>query len=572
MAAVSLAALFLFACKDEEAAAPGQAPQKPAAPPPPDIHTVVYGGNVTFAGDMNSPLLSEKTHAELFGDVAPLLRDADLALINGEGVISRGGSFAIGAEPIQEMHRIHPRMVEVLVQTGIDVVSVGNDHSGDYGPAAFREMLDRFSRADISYTGGGHTARDARQPVYRRIGDTVIAVVGADLTGSNAGSTPDNPGALVLSDAYRGKDEDITTAALAKILNTARRHAHVVLFTPHWGKSETDRPSTAMRRLAARLIAAGYDGILGHGTGRLHGVELIDGRPVIYDAGNLLINSGGTDDSHRAVLWKLAVTQSGVVEINGLPLLLKKNKTTLAPKRGRDEILASLRQRSQRLGTPLSMQAGMAVLRCSPGKNESPAAPSTLPQRSTIDEIRTAPSDTIIDRLPANATRVSIEYDNGIRLLGYRTLLQELSIPYGVQVVALYWTATERPVKSYRLHLETRGHHPVTGKPKAVSIRQIPGDWSLPTTEWPPDKIIQSWTLLRFKLKPEGAVDFYAGLSAGEIISPRKTNVKLVDDRLLHLGRAVYSREAKKLSDVWRNFRRGITAPSNGDAPILLGQ
>ncbi len=559
-AIAALATINLSSCTDEKKHLRERTPQKsvaePATAPEPPTNTIAFGGNVNFAHYINNSLFNDEMRADMFGDVRAMLKEADLALINGEGVITTGGRFTDNGDPAPEMHRTHPLMVDVLVDTGIDVVSVGNNHSNDYGSAAFREMLDRLRAAGVDYTGGGYDLKDAQKPAYRRIGDTVVAIVGVDFTGSaSARAQAEKPGVLVLSEPGRGNKENGAVAQLEKVLNEARRYAHVVLLTPHWGREWNERPTEQMRRLATRLIQAGYDGILGHSAYFLHGVELIDGKPVIYSAGNLLIDSSGTDETHRSLLWTLSVDRRGITAMEGYPLWLEKNRATLAKKQVSAEILSALKQRSSQLGSALEVRDGKALLRCDPDRAHEQEVIHEFPRR-VITAVRSAPSDTIIERLPADITRVDLQYDEGIQLLGYKLLLQELSPPVGAQAVALYWTAPERPKQSYWIHLEARGRHPVNGKPKTISRRHLPGDWLLPTTEWPPGKIVQDWTLLRFKLKPEGPVDFYAALVKNGIMNPSKSNRRLVDGGLLHLGRAQYTPGAKKLFDVWATFRQ----------------
>ncbi|MCP4675521.1 MAG: CapA family protein, partial [Deltaproteobacteria bacterium] len=413
----------------------------------------------------------------------------DLAVVNGEGVISSGGSFADKNETMPYMYRAHPNMVEVLTNAGIDVVAVGNNHVGDYGREAFGEMLDRLSTAGIAYSGGGHNLDDARRPAYRTVGDTVVAIVGGDLTMTEtARATTDSPGTLFFREAHLGKDEDRIVGELTKILKEARKHAHVVLFTPHWGRNYKTKPTRGLRSLAKRLIKAGYDAIMGHSAHWFHGVELIDGKPVMYDAGNLLLDYNGGDrgdESHRNILWELTVSRAGVTGIKGHPLFLRKNHSTLAKGTVRDEILETLEKRSKRLGTDLAIENGVAVLECDPGSISGPKGRPSPPVRPVPKEIRKAPNDAIIDEVPAGVNRVNIEYSEGIRLVGYKLLLDELTIPFSGQVVALYWTTDRKVNKSYHIHLEARGRHPGTEKPKKGYAGHLPGDWVLPTDEWP---------------------------------------------------------------------------------------
>ncbi len=522
-------------------------------------HSIIYSGDLTLGRRFNEALLNPKQRRTVFGDVAPLLKQADIALVNAEGVIASGGQFTDRGEHRPYMFRAHPLAVDLLAEAGVDVVTVGNNHTGDYGPAAFTEMLDRLAMADIGYCGGGHDLRDARRPYYQKIGDTVVAIVGADLTVTKMIQAQKDRAGPLFVDFFKKDDVDEAVTELSKILDEARRHAHVVLFTPHWGSNWVARPRAGIRRLARALIRAGYDGIIGHSAHWFQGVELIDGKPVIYDAGNLILDFGGGDDAHRAMLWELTVSRAGVTGIKGYPLWLNKNQATLAKGKRRDEILSELSKRSQDLGTKLKLEHGVAELQCSPDSVSGPAGTPEPPKRGKPEKIRFAPSDMIIDELPADATKVNVEYGEGIRLIGYKLLSEKLRIPKAGQIVILYWQADKKVKDSYRIHLEARGLHLKTGKKRKLYATHVPGDWILPTNEWPVGKVIRDWTLFRLTLKPEGPVDFYTGLLGRRLLKPRSSDLSLVDDRLVPLGSAVYSEGAKKLFEVLKEYRKEST-------------
>jgi poly-gamma-glutamate synthesis protein (capsule biosynthesis protein) len=230
-----------------------------------ETHTIIYGGDFTLGRRLNEALWDPEARGRILGDVEPLLREADLALVNAEGVIALGGRFNDKGEPRPYLFRAHPAAIDVLSRAGIDLVTVGNNHAVDYGPEALTEMLDRLSLAGIGAFGGGHDLADARRPAYRRLGDTGVAFVGADFTVSAKYRATEGRAGILYYDAFRdGRQEDEIVADLTRIHDEARRHAQVVLLSPHWGDNMIDRPAPHLRSLARRLIEAGYDGILGH--------------------------------------------------------------------------------------------------------------------------------------------------------------------------------------------------------------------------------------------------------------------------------------------------------------------
>jgi poly-gamma-glutamate capsule biosynthesis protein CapA/YwtB (metallophosphatase superfamily) len=527
-------------------------------------HTLTYGGDVFLGRGLNEALFDDQQRGALFGDAAPLLKKADIALINGEGVISGGGHLFNKGEPRPFLFRAHRFAVEALKAAGIDIVTVGNNHSCDYGTDALREMLHRLRKAGIDYTGGGLTLEDAQTPSYHRVGKTVVAVVGADLTAAGlCRARADRPGVLF----YDPKDTREARANLVKDLHQiqkrARRYANLVFLTPHWGDNGMTAPTAETRRLARQLISAGFDGILGHSAHAFQGVEIIDGKPVIYDAGNLLDDLGGA----RGMLWTLRFNAEGVTGLSGIPLMLSRNRTSLAKGGVKAQVLKILRERSRALGTTIAVKDGAAVVACRPGRRGALGDRPMPPKRRVPKAIAEAPNDLVRDALPEDVTPATVTFDNGITLVGYKLFADELFVPKAAQVVELFFE-TDRPVgRSVMVHLEavTRESH------LKNTDRHLPGDWLMPTERWSVGKIITDRKLFRLKFPPEGTVDFSMALFDGRFLEPTRSTLPVGDRTRIHLGEATYSGDAGRIySYIYRIVRdrmqRAARGSSSGDS------
>ena len=78
----------------------------------------------------------------------------------------------------------------------------------------------------------------------------------------------------------------------------------------------------------------------------------------------------------------------------------------------------------------------------------------------------------------------------------------------------------------------------------------------LPTDKWPVGKIVQDWTLLRLKLKPEGVVEFFAGLEGKGRVKPASSDVPLENGDLVPIGTATFRKGARRLLDIFEEYRR----------------
>ena len=77
----------------------------------------------------------------------------------------------------KEVHyRMHPDNIGCLAAAGIDVATVANNHSLDWGRAGFLDTLASLRCAGIRHAGGGASCEDARQPAWRCRGDLGVLV------------------------------------------------------------------------------------------------------------------------------------------------------------------------------------------------------------------------------------------------------------------------------------------------------------------------------------------------------------------------------------------------------------
>ena len=529
-------------------------------PAPLPEHTLAFGGDVLLGRQLNLVLHDEDDHDAVLGDIARLLSEADLALVNAEGVIAGGGAFADKGEPRPPMYRAHPAALDLLAHAGVDLLATGNNHSGDYGPDALREMLQRVLLAGMDYAGAGLGPADARRAAYRRVDDTVVAVVGADLTiAGRYGAKKGVPGIFHLP-GLKPQKLDKVVAGLEKALDAAREHAHVVLLSPHWGDNFEGEPKPHIRTLAKRLIGAGYDGILGHSAHQVQGLEVIDGKPVLYDAGNLLVDYGGTDASHRSLLFTLSFTRAGVTGLEAVPLELSRNRTVRADGELASRILDDFTALSATLGTTVTVADGVGSARFEPGGVTKPTGTVGAVKRPVPGELQLADANLVVDEVPGWATAADVRWPGGVSLHGFHLLLDELPVPKAGQIISL-WFRGEGELPDVRVRLEARVEDGGRGVRRAW---HLPGDWLLPSSEWPDEGFVHDRSLMRLTLEPEGTVGFWLALELdGKTVTPERADLELDSRGYVKLGAAPYVEGAPRLFRALEAWEASLTPPDS---------
>ncbi|MGM9480754.1 CapA family protein [Roseateles sp. NT4] len=232
-----------------------------------------------------------------FAAVMATVRDADLRIANLECVIATGGTRAVKPWTF----RAHPRVLDVL-RRHVDAVSLANNHSGDFGPQAFAQMLGRLQQAGLPYFGGGSDLRSAHRPAIIERQGLRIALLGYnEMFPRRFEAGPDSPG-------IAWADEEQIVADI----RAARAQADVVIPFMHWGQEHSETAHARQRALARLMIRAGADAVVGTHPHVRQDSEIIDGRPVVYSLGNFVFDGFSDDDNNTgSILW-MTVTAAGV--------------------------------------------------------------------------------------------------------------------------------------------------------------------------------------------------------------------------------------------------------------------
>jgi poly-gamma-glutamate capsule biosynthesis protein CapA/YwtB (metallophosphatase superfamily) len=233
--------------------------------------------------------------------VAPVLRSADIALANLECSISNRGSPWPGK---LYTFRGAPSSLRAMADyAGVDVVSLANNHSLDYGRLAFADTLSYAHDFGLRTIGGGRDLAAARRPAFIRIGGIRIALLGySDVRplGFDAGTA--TSGTAPAFPEYIAAD-----------VRRARERAEVVVVYFHWGIERTSNPTERQRSLARVAFDAGATVVLG---AHPHVLQPID-RPqrhrlVAWSLGNFVFGSD-TGATQRTGILRIRLVRPGVL-------------------------------------------------------------------------------------------------------------------------------------------------------------------------------------------------------------------------------------------------------------------
>jgi Bacterial capsule synthesis protein PGA_cap/D-alanyl-D-alanine carboxypeptidase len=245
--------------------------------------TLAFAGDVHFEGRVATLLDSRDA---TLGPMSSALRSADVAVVNLESALTSGGSPApkeLEAPSLRHWFRSPPAALALLERSGVDAVSLANNHGADYGAAGLRESLRAARNSPVAVIGIGRDADQAFRPYQTSVDGVEVAVLAADASPleSNASIWDVGPGGPGLATA---RDNSRLLAAV----RAANARSDVVAVYLHWGTENQGCPTSEQRQLARSLADAGADVVVGSHAHIPLGAGMLDDTYVSYGLGNFL--------------------------------------------------------------------------------------------------------------------------------------------------------------------------------------------------------------------------------------------------------------------------------------------
>ena len=203
-----------------------------------------------------------------FTHVGARLKEADVLLGNLECVVSPKGVVSTDHNPF----RAPLQTISILKAAGVDVVSVANNHSLDFGPLAFDDMVKRLTEEKLPFIGAGSRTNGPEEPWITTVKGLKIGFLGYYLRSLEG----------AVSDVKR-----------------ARPNVDVLVTFMHWGREDFTEPMKLQRRLGQALLDAGADLVVGTHAHVLQPEEWYKGKLIFYGLGNFVFSGMNYDELHR---------------------------------------------------------------------------------------------------------------------------------------------------------------------------------------------------------------------------------------------------------------------------------
>ncbi|MGH3072804.1 MAG: CapA family protein [Gaiellaceae bacterium] len=313
---------------------------------------LALAGDTMLGRGVAEALASRPPESLVSHELVAVAHEADLFVLNLECCISeRGEPWPQPGKPF--FFRAPPRATELLLELGVDCVTLANNHALDFGEAALLDTFEHLAEAGIAWVGAGANIEEARAPVVLEAAGTTLVVAAATDHPDDYAAGPDRPGVAFADLGQRGLPAWLRDAV-------GEAAADAVLVTPHWGPNMADEPVPHVRAAAAELLEAGAALVAGHSAHVFHGV----GDRLLYDLGDFL-DDYAVDRALRNDLGLLFLVELGggrPLRVEAVPLRLDYCQTRLAEGNDAAWVRERFRSASAALGTDVADVDGRLVV------------------------------------------------------------------------------------------------------------------------------------------------------------------------------------------------------------------
>ena len=334
---------------------PSPSPTKTTLPEPAAV-TVTSGGDVIGGFGVSGVVAS--MGSGLFRSIAPYFEKSDFGFVNLESPLTTGGDPQGWKDVVIKGN---PALAPAMAKSGINVVTMANNHAGDMGDSGLLDSIKYCEKNDIAVVGVGRNLKEAQAGVVLKTHGDASADASAD--GTTRGAKTAFLGfSDVLPVGYPATSTSPGTSpgradlnAVKKNIRAAAERADYVVVGWHWNFEYKRAPSYLESSEGKAAIDAGADLVIAHHPHLLDGVQAYHGGLIVYSLGNLVF-SGFSGETAQTVLVKAKVTPRSI-DAQLIPVITSGSGVpTLAGGSTGLSILQRVKSMSAALGTTVTIK------------------------------------------------------------------------------------------------------------------------------------------------------------------------------------------------------------------------
>jgi len=253
-----------------------------------EIEIILVGDTMLGRTVMATSLDKKKDPNYPFLQVAGTLKSADLVFANLENPFVTDCPWRYDGL----IFCADPRMAEGLNFVNINVVTLANNHSRNYGQKGLDETTKILGAKGISYTGLNNL-------VIKEVKGTKFGFLGFEFVDKQPAETD------------------------YKLVSDSDKKVDILIVGVHWGVEYKSTASAKQKEIAKKLVENGADVIAGHHPHWVQEMEYIDNKPVYYSLGNFVFDQMWSQKTREGLAIKLTFKDGRIVKEEKLPIFMR---------------------------------------------------------------------------------------------------------------------------------------------------------------------------------------------------------------------------------------------------------
>ncbi|MDP4093398.1 MAG: CapA family protein [Bacillota bacterium] len=290
-----------------------------------------------------------------FEKVADYLKQGDIIFGNLEESITSSEHSLTGIEQKggKYVFKNDVESIDGIEFAGFNLLNIANNHILDYYEQGLFDTLDILDKNGIAHAGAGRNIDEARKPAI--IEKNGIKVGLLSYTEMAEATYNGNPPLCYLAGPGKAGVAPKKLEYIKEDISKLRPLVDIVLVSLHWGVEYDPNLSPGQQEFAHEVINAGADMIIGHHPHQIKGIEIYNGKPILYSLGNF-ISDQNESDNQEGFFIDAQFSTDKIISLKAIPFKIVQ-KSQVVPVYGSDarQLLDKLTGLSVRLGSKCSI-------------------------------------------------------------------------------------------------------------------------------------------------------------------------------------------------------------------------
>jgi len=268
----------------------------------PNFVTLAFAGDIMLdRGVKNSVLKNFSNDYSALFEKLDVLKKSDIAFANLEGAVSDQG---IDQKNLYSF-RMNPAVIPALKGAGVSILSVANNHIGDWGRIAFIDTLASLKENEILYTGGGNNKKEVETPTIIEKYGIKIGFLGFSDKGPNYMATDTDKAGILLAN----------NPNFDEIIKNASKQVDYLVVTFHFGEEYQAKHNTRQEYLAHRAVDDGAKIIIGSHSHVIEDTEVYKNSFIAYSLGNFIFDQSWSKPTMQGMLLEVKLNRDGSMTV-----------------------------------------------------------------------------------------------------------------------------------------------------------------------------------------------------------------------------------------------------------------